>query len=63
MSIFKKIFFTILIFVFFLSSNSFSEVVKKIEITGNERISAETIMVFGDIAIGKDYEKSDVFLF
>ena len=62
MSVFKKIFFTILIFVFFLSSNSFSEVVKKIEITGNERISDETIMVFGDIAIGKDYEKSDVNL-
>ena len=60
MAIFKKIFFSILIFVFFLSSNSFSEVVKKIEVTGNERISVETIMVFGDIAIGKDYEKSDV---
>ena len=60
MAIFKKIFFSILIFVFFLSSNSFSEVVKKIEITGNERISVETIMVFGDIAVGKDYEKSDV---
>jgi len=60
MAIFKKILFSILIFVFFLSSNSFSEVVKKIEVTGNERISVETIMVFGDIAVGKDYEKSDV---
>ena len=60
MDIFKKIFFSILIFVFFVSSNAFSEVVKKIEVTGNDRISVETIMVFGDIAIGKDYEKSDV---
>jgi len=62
MAIFKKIFLSILIFVFFLSSNSFSEVVKKIKVTGNERISVETIMVFGDIAVGKDYEKSDVNL-
>ena len=29
-------------------------------INGNERISSETIIVFGDILIGKDYKSSDV---
>ena len=36
--------------------------VKKVEITGNERISNETIMIFGDVILGKDYEKSDINL-
>ena len=29
-----------------------SEIVNKIEVVGNERISVETIAVFGDIALG-----------
>ena len=60
MSNFKKIFVSIVLFITFLNVNSYSEVVEKIEIKGNERISNETIIVFGDIAIGKNYEKSDV---
>jgi len=35
-------------------------VVKKVEIQGNERISKETIIVFGDVQMGKDYTSSDV---
>ena len=60
MSNFKKIFVSIVLFITFLNVNSYSEVVDKIEIKGNERISNETIIIFGDIAIGKNYEKSDV---
>ena len=60
MSIFRKIFFSVFTFLLLFSSNSFSELVKKIEINGNERISNETILIFGDITLGKDYEKSDV---
>ena len=60
MSNFKKIFVSIVLFITFLSVNSYSEVVEKIEIKGNERISNETIIIFGDVAIGKNYEKSDV---
>ena len=59
---FKK-FFSFLLFFFILSSlngNSYSEIIKSIEIKGNERISKETIMVFGDISLGKDYNTSDV---
>jgi len=58
---FKKILFVICYLLFF-SNNSFSEVVNKIEVKGNDRISLETIAVFGDISIGKNYESSDINL-
>ena len=57
---YKKIFVSIILFLTFLNPNSYAEVVEKVEIKGNERISVETIMIFGDIALGKDYETSDV---
>tara|TARA_B100001123_G_scaffold387096_1_gene462089 strand:- start:2727 stop:4970 length:2244 start_codon:yes stop_codon:yes gene_type:complete len=57
---FKKIFFSVFLFINLFVVNSHSEVVKTIEIKGNERISSETIIVFGDILIGKDYKSSDV---
>jgi len=56
----KKIFYAIFLFFAFSNTASYSEVVNKIKVTGNERISKETIVVFGDIAIGKNYEISDV---
>ena len=56
----KKIFISIILFFSLLNSYSYSEVVKKVEVTGNERISLETIKIFGDISIGKNYEISDV---
>ena len=46
-----RFFFTIIfIFLFNLISVN-AEIIKKIEIKGNERISKETIKVYGDIAI------------
>ena len=60
MVICRKTFILAILFFAFLSVKSYSEIVEKIEIKGNERISNETIIVFGDIAIGKNYEKSDV---
>ena len=56
----KNFFFSFFVFFILFSSYSYSELVKKIEIVGNERISKETIIVFGDIALGKDYEKKDL---
>ena len=56
----KKIsLFALLIFIFFVT-NSYSEVVKKVEIKGNERVSSETILVFGDVILGKNYETYDI---
>ena len=59
----KNIFIIFLFFLYFnISSNSIAEVVNKVNVKGNERISPETIMIFGDIVIGKNYEISDVNL-
>ena len=62
MSSFKKIFVVIILYVIFFNVNSYSEIVNKVEVKGNVRISLETIMVFGDVSIGKNYEGSDVNL-
>jgi len=57
---FKKIFTLFASLIFFYSVNSYAEIVNKIDIQGNERISPETIAIFGDIALGKNYEASDI---
>ncbi len=56
----KKIFAIIFAYFIFFNVNSYSEIVNKVEVKGNTRISPETIMVFGDISIGKDYLAADV---
>ena len=60
MSNFRKFF--IFVSLFFVCFNSYSnaEIIKTIEIKGNERISNETILVFGDISVGKDYQTNDI---
>ena len=45
----------IFIISLFFYTHSYSEIVKKIIIDGNKRISDETIKVYGDISINKDY--------
>ena len=45
-----KNFFTILIFLV-ISNVSLAEIIKDIKINGNERISDETVKVYGDIQI------------
>ena len=62
MSIFRKIYIFVILFTLLFSVNSQSEVVNKVDVQGNERISLETIIIFGDIAIGKNYENSDISL-
>ena len=48
-----KNFFTILIFLV-ISNVSLAEIIKDIKINGNERISDETVKVYGDIQINQD---------
>ena len=62
MTILRKINIFIILFFIFFNANSYSEVVNKVAVQGNERISLETIIIFGDIEIGKNYEKSDISL-
>ena len=47
-------------FLFFYLSVANSEVVKKIEISGNDRVGDETIKVYGEIELNKDYSNNDV---
>ena len=54
MSFFRKICFFIILFSVFFNFNAYSEIVNKIDVQGNERISKETIVIFGDIALDTD---------
>ena len=44
-----------ILFILFLS-NSYSEIIKDIEVVGNKRISKQTILVLGDLKINKDFD-------
>ena len=58
----NKIIFTIFFVTIFSVVSAYSEVVNKVEVKGNERISLETIVIFGDISIGENYESTDINL-
>ena len=58
----KKIFFALILLFLSFSFKANSEVVNKVNIIGSERVSLETIVVFGDIKIGDNYESSDINL-
>ena len=47
-------------FVIFFSQFSNAEIVKSIKVIGNDRISIQTIKVYGDIKLNNNYEKLDV---
>ena len=50
------IFFLVLIII----NKSYAEIVKEVRILNNERITKETILVFSDIKIGKNYNANDL---
>ena len=58
----KKIFFVTVLFFLTLGVKSYSEIVNKVDVKGNGRISLETIVVFGDITIGQNYDSEDINL-
>ena len=55
----KTVFLIVLIFFTFYSFSN-AEIIKKIEITGNERIPNETIKMFSNINIGDDINDGDL---
>ncbi len=57
--IFKNILF-FLLFLFFIFSRSYAVEVKQITITGNERVSDETIIMFSKINIGDEFSSADL---
>ena len=60
--IFKQINFYIILFSFLLGANSYAEKVNKVDLKGSEVITLETVVIFGDIKIGENYEQSDLSL-
>ena len=59
---FKKIFFVFILFFLVFSTKTYAEIVNNVEVEGNDRITLETIIIFGDVTIGKNYESSDITL-
>jgi len=55
----KKI-LTVFALQFFLIHNLFAEIVNKVEISGNKRISSETIKIYGEIELNKNYLERDI---
>lgn len=48
------------LFILLITSNLKAEVVNKFNIQGNERISSETIKIYGDLKENKNYSESDL---
>ena len=55
-----KINFFLIFFYFFLSSWLRAEIIDKINIEGNERISTETIKMFAGVSIKDDLSENDL---
>ena len=55
-----KIIFTVLVFFASMINSSFSEIIRSLEVFGNERITKETIKVYADIKLGSDYQADDI---
>ncbi len=55
-----KQFLSFLILIMLFSSSIKAEVIKKVVVEGNNRISEETIKVYGDININEDYSENQI---
>ena len=54
----SKIIIQIFLIIFF--TNAFGEVIKNVDVSGNKRISKETVLVLGNISMGQNFEKKDL---
>jgi outer membrane protein insertion porin family len=52
--------FILLIFLILSFSSIKAEIIKKIEINGNKRVSDETVKIYGDVKVNKDYSEKDL---
>ena len=44
----------------FFNSQAFSDIIKKFNIEGNERISSDTIILFSNVKIGQEINEKDL---
>ena len=56
----KKALLQSLFFCIFIITISYSEIVKKVKVVGNIRVSPETIVLFGDIRVNEDYNAQKI---
>ncbi len=56
----KKTLLQSFFFYIFVITISFAEIVKKVEVVGNIRVSPETIVLFGDIRLNEDYNSQKI---
>ena len=50
----------VLLLFFLISTNVNSEIISDIEVTGNKRISKETILVLGNIKLNQNFTENDL---
>ena len=55
-----RLIFKIFVLLFFSISSLNSEIIKKIDISGNKRISNETVIIIGKISEGKSYDENSL---
>ena len=62
MKLLTNFFLVTFVLLITLSVNSYSEIINKVVADGNKRVTVESIIVFGDIEIGSNYEQKDLSL-
>ena len=55
-----RYFFIILFYLSFLTTNSLSDKVNKIDVNGNDRISDETIIMFSSVSVNDDIDENSL---
>ena len=58
-----KLFFTLLLILNSLICKSHAEIINKIEVLGNDRISSETVITFSNANIGSNISENDLNIF
>ena len=56
----NKFFIKVIFLSFLISTNVNSEIINDIDVSGNKRISKETIIVLGNIKLNEDFTKNDL---
>ena len=57
---FTKIIFLTLIFIFVATKLVFSEIIKKIEVSGNDRLAEETVILFSELNVNDNIYTNDL---
>ncbi len=59
-SLFTKIIFLALLIVFAATKLVFSEIIKKIEVSGNDRLAKETVILFSELDVNDNINSNDL---